>query len=204
MTTESAGPSKQPKKAKKSKKQTKQKETEEGQKAKEVKEKGEKKTAKSAKSIAPSEPKSQSAYFYPWLHPQIARKLKNTAASNWEYERSKKAQFINAYHTHIMGTFTCHNKSCDKDRWTSKKVAIEIRRYQGEKYNAMILNQRCASCRQLGGFELDNKSYIERVVYRIKKWAGVEVEKAVFGEAKGDPHRRDLCEGCRRGICCEE
>jgi hypothetical protein len=54
-------------------------------------------------------------------------------------------------------------------------VIIQIRGYSGNGYNAVVFNQRCRSCDWLGALTLDEKSYIDRVAYRLKKWAGVAV-----------------------------
>jgi hypothetical protein len=81
-------------------------------------------------------------------------------------------------------------------------VAISIRGYPGSGYNALIFLQRCESCNRLGKLTLDNSSYVERVVYRLKKWAGVAVAQPYYGGAdRKRPHRSELCEGCKAGHC---
>ena len=54
---------------------------------------------------------------------------------------------------------------------------------------------------KLGALTLDEHSYVERVAYRLKKWAGVRMEQMRYAGKGGLPHRSDLCEGCRRGYC---
>lgn len=137
----------------------------------------------------------------PWLHKKIAEELENTAASSWTWEKAREKTPITEYNTHIMGRFTCDQATCTVKGWSSKMVAILIRRYGNDSYSAAIFNQRCASCKDLGTFTLDQQSYVERVSYRIKKWAGVEVDVPIYIEKEGLPHRTELCEGCRRGIC---
>ena len=48
-----------------------------------------------------------------------------------------------------MGIFICTNSSCSSSRWTSKQIAISIRRYPGLRYNARVCYQRCESCDSL-------------------------------------------------------
>lgn len=82
-------------------------------------------------------------------------------------------------------------------------VTILIRGYPGNGYNAVVFNQRCKSCNWLGVFTLDKNSYVNRVAYRLKKWAGVHVEKQHYNGKTGPPHESDLCEGCKRGVCMQ-
>ena len=70
-------------------------------------------------------------------------------------------------------------------------------------YNAIIFNQRCESCNGLGTLTLDKNSYVERVAYRLKKWAGVRMEEQHYAGKVGSPHKSELCEGCKRGYCQE-
>jgi hypothetical protein len=82
-------------------------------------------------------------------------------------------------------------------------VSIEIRGYDNNGYSAIVYNQRCKSCNRLGTFELNERSYTERVAYRLKKWAGIEMEAPPFNRIAGLPHEQAYCEGCRRGRCQE-
>ncbi|KAK5430763.1 hypothetical protein LTR55_012457, partial [Exophiala xenobiotica] len=99
------------------------------------------------------------------------------------------------YTTHVMGKFRCINTACETNGWSSKKVAIQIRGYPKNGYNAIVFNQRCKACGQLGTFTLDKKSYVERVAYRIQRWAGVHLEQPYYGSKEGLPHEREFCEG---------
>ena len=51
---------------------------------------------------------------------------------------------------------------------------------------------------------IDEESYIKRVSYRIKKWAGVEVVQPDYEGKPTKPHERAYCEGCKRGKCTED
>ncbi|KAK4170574.1 zinc-binding domain-containing protein, partial [Triangularia setosa] len=104
--------------------------------------------------------------------------------------------------TFVTATFICENSQCSKTGWKSWKVAVLIRGYQQNGYSASVFNQRCERCKQLGTLELDQSSYINRVSYRLKKWAGISMETPDRKERKKTPpHKSDLCEGCRRGLC---
>lgn len=109
---------------------------------------------------------------------------------------------IRNYDTNVMGQFLCRNPNCYSNGWPSKKIAITIRLYEGQKYNARIYHQRCLGCHQIGKPILDS-SYEERVTYWLKKWNGVKVKRPIFsGRSKG-PHNKALCEGCKAGHCRE-
>ncbi|KAH8782654.1 zinc-binding domain-containing protein [Diaporthe sp. PMI_573] len=100
-----------------------------------------------------------------------------------------------------MGNFACNNESYSNRGWRSKKVSILIRGYPRNGYNAVIFNQCCESCNGLGTLTLDENSYVERVAYWLKKWAGVRLEQQHYNGKVGPPHKRELCEGCKRGYC---
>ncbi|KAK2820058.1 hypothetical protein FQN49_007759, partial [Arthroderma sp. PD_2] len=108
---------------------------------------------------------------------------------------------IEEKNTHIMGRFICHNRACKANGWSSKKIAITIRMYLGDEYNARVYHQRCKSCETLSRPLLDD-SYADRVAYRLKVWSGIRMERRKYGgkESKG-PHNSHLCEGCKAGVC---
>jgi hypothetical protein len=107
---------------------------------------------------------------------------------------------IKEYDTTITGRFICHNKACQSSGWSSKKIAITIRQFPNQAYNARVYHQRCKSCNWLSKPLLD-ESYAERVSYRLKKWSGLAVEPPTYTGQGAIPHESDLCEGCRNGRC---
>jgi len=137
-------------------------------------------------------------FTFPELHPNVADAVFPEISSAWF---SEDDNFDREWFTHVMGRFTCNNNNCRKLFWNSRKVPIEIRGDGESGYNAIVYNQRCKSCDRLGTFKLNEPSYIERVAYRLKKWAGVEMEAPPFNGVGGPPHERAYCEGCRRGKC---
>lgn len=143
----------------------------------------------------------KTSFMFPQLHEQILKAASDEVGSAWFNNRDGNHTSICSYETHVMGRFTCTNDNCSNSGWASKKVAIVIRRYPRNGYNAVLFNQRCKICKQLGILSLDEKSYVDRVVYRLKKWAGVEVEPPQYTERIGLPHESELCEGCKRGCC---
>jgi hypothetical protein len=102
--------------------------------------------------------------------------------------------------THIMGYFTCSNKACPKDMWSSKMIALTIRLYSGKRCNAVVWHQRCKKCQSFGEPELE-ESYAERIAYRLKVWFIKPYEKIDYLPGDPFPHKRHLCEGCKNGHC---
>jgi len=80
-------------------------------------------------------------------------------------------------------------------------VSIVIKGYIRNGYSAMVYNQRCRDCGTLGKLDLDQQSYVDRVAYRLRKWAGVSVEKQDYAKKEGPPHESAYCEGCKKGVC---
>ena len=138
---------------------------------------------------------------YPFLHQDVLNAVNNTIASTWYNSNDSDQDSDNEYTTFVMGKFACYNKDCSNKGWWSKNIAILIRGYPGDGYNAVVFNQRCQSCKRLGKLTLDEDSYIERVAYRLKKWAGVSVERQNYVQKRSLPHKSELCEGCKQGYC---
>ncbi|EOA86428.1 hypothetical protein ACJQWK_06189 [Exserohilum turcicum] len=140
---------------------------------------------------------------FPELHARVQEATFPEITTTW-FNQTSKYTSSSEYCTHVTGKFICNNNACQNQAWTSKRVSIEIRGYQGNGYNATVYNQRCKSCNCLGAFELDEESYIDRVSYRIKKWAGVKMKPPPYEEAVDKkPHESQFCEGCKRGKCQE-
>lgn len=138
---------------------------------------------------------------FPSLHQDVVTAVSDKIACPWFCENNSDQEFINDYPTHVMGKFRCMNSACPANGWGSKKVAILIRGYAGNGYNAVVFNQRCKTCNQLGTLTLDEKSYVDRVAYRIQKWAGVRMGEQHYDTKTSMPHEKDFCEGCKRGVC---
>lgn len=103
--------------------------------------------------------------------------------------------------TNVHGRFRCDNNACDSRGWSSGAVATVIREYPDHKYNARLYHQRYQKCDQLSRPELTDDSYAVRVSNRLKIWAGHKVEKPVISGNSELPHNRELCEGCKAGVC---
>ena len=140
-------------------------------------------------------------YVYPGLHKDVAEALSDKVTNVWYRGKRSKAVAENEYQTHVMGKFTCSNGACQTTGWGSKKITIIIRGYSANGYDAKVYNQRCRSCNELGTLTLDESSYVDRVAYRIAKWAGLYVNQHHHSAREGPPHRQDLCEGCKAGVC---
>ncbi|KAK8065437.1 hypothetical protein PG997_012184 [Apiospora hydei] len=145
----------------------------------------------------------RTSFMFPRLHKHVSNAVRDQIR---QVIFQKKGRETQAYDTFVMGRYVCNNSLCDNKAWTSKKVGVVIRRFadsgHGIGYNATVFNQRCKSCDTLGNFSLDVNSYVERVAYRLRVWAGVPQEEAPFtSDEIGPPHEQDLCEGCKEGRC---
>lgn len=146
-------------------------------------------------------PKSTKKWsMYPSLDHDVSDLLREHDLSFRFYNKDDGETCVDEYDTNIMGQFICRNRSCPARVWTSKKIAITIRRYSDNRYNARVYHQSCKSCGTPSKPKLDH-SYAERVAYRIKKWCRVQVDTPPFSGQGERPHRSDLCEGCKQGHC---
>lgn len=139
---------------------------------------------------------------HPALHDKVSRLLEDDNLFFAFHDVDDSVGCTKEFDTNIMGRFVCRNNGCTSNGWSSKKIAMTIRMYNGEMYNARVYHQRCQSCNRLSRPSLDG-SYAERIAYRLRKWSGIEVEAPTYsGESKG-PHESHLCEGCKAGHCRE-
>jgi len=148
-----------------------------------------------------SKRETKTFFMFPSLHQNVEEAVSDEIASAWFQGKNSDRDSNNEYSTHVMGKFKCDNNACSTVGWGSKKVAILIRGYPRNGYNAVVYNQHCESCNELGTFTLDEESYVDRVAYRLKKWAGIPMEQRYYASKAGLPHKRNLCEGCKRGVC---
>jgi hypothetical protein len=137
---------------------------------------------------------------FPELHQDVLDALPSAMNSLKFNHRDNFHDANKLYSTNVMGDFTCNNHPRALI-WPSKRVAIVIRGYPGNEYNAVVYSQRCKLCDELGVLDLDENSYVERIAYRLKRWAGVPVEIPPYDEKTSRPHKSDLCEGCKAGYC---
>ena len=139
---------------------------------------------------------------FPSMHDNVSRLLEVEDLHFTFHDIDEEVDSIRTYDTSIMGRFSCRNQKCQSSGWPSMRIAITIRMYPGERYNARVYHQRCKRCNLLSKPILDD-SYAERVAYRLKRWCGVELERPEFsGQSKG-PHEEKFCEGCKAGHCSE-
>ena len=163
-----------------------------------------KKKKKKKKNSSRTKEETRTSFMFPSLHEDIVAAVSGQIAVPQFHKRDSNQGVNNEYETHVMGKFKCQSHDCSTSSWNSKRVALLIRGYPGNEYNAVVFNQRCKSCYQLGSLRLDEASYIDRVTYRLKKWAGLSMEGRQFTPGKGPPHESSLCEGCKRGRCQEK
>ncbi|KAI1737709.1 zinc-binding domain-containing protein [Xylaria scruposa] len=137
---------------------------------------------------------------YPDLHDDVAGLLDDDGLKFTFHHEDDDRDCIKNYDTNVMGRFACRNANCSSHGWSSKRIAITIRLYRDNKYNARIWHQRCKRCNQLSKPLLDD-SYSERVAYRIKKWSGIALEAPRYYGTANAPHETKFCEGCEHGHC---
>ncbi|KAK3843863.1 MAG: hypothetical protein J3R72DRAFT_506815 [Linnemannia gamsii] len=61
---------------------------------------------------------------------------------------------LKEYDTFVSGVFLCSER-CSNRGWTSGKIAISIRLYDHDQYNACVHHQRCRGCHALSRPILD-------------------------------------------------
>lgn len=144
---------------------------------------------------------TRTSFTFPSLHQDVVNAVSERVASTLAYEDNSNRRPNNEHPTNVMGKFRCMDRACSTGGWGSKMVAILIKGYAGNRYNAVVFNQRCKTCNQLGTFTLDETSYVDRVAYRVQKWAGVRMETLPYKPKSGLPHKTEFCEGCKRGVC---
>lgn len=138
---------------------------------------------------------------YPELHESVSRLLEEDSLSFTFFAIDEDEESIEDSDSNIMGRFRCLNKACPKPGWRSKVIAITIRMYPEQQYNARVYHQRCKACGSLSQ-PFPDGSYAERIAYRLKRWSGVEVDRPVYtAHERERPHESALCEGCKHGHC---
>ncbi len=157
------------------------------------------------KSYKPKAKAAQdSSATFPLLHQDILNTFEDGPIypELWFNHDASDTEVINDYSTNIMGRFDCRNPKCSSAGWGSKKIAIRIRGFEKNGYDAVVYKQRCRRCQQLGTMHIDENAYVERVAYRVKKWAGIDQDTPEYnGLQQGPPHESSLCEGCIAGHC---
>lgn len=138
---------------------------------------------------------------HPKLHDDVARLLDAEGLHLDFFDADDENSNIEERDTNIMGRFICQNSGCYSSGWSSKRVAITIRMYPQQRYNARVYHQRCRNCTSIGRLFLDTECYAERVTYWLKKWNGIEVQQPSFSGQSRGPHDSELCEGCKVGHC---
>ena len=73
--------------------------------------------------------------------------MKAENISTWLHKHDSDEGSHKTYLTHVMGKFKYNNKACTKGGRGSEMVAISIRRYSMDGYNAVVFNQHCMVCK---------------------------------------------------------
>ncbi len=139
---------------------------------------------------------------YSTLHDDVSRLLEENDLHFDFHENDDIESCTKEYDTNIMSRFRCHNRACDSNEWSSKRIAIIIRMYSEAQYNARVYHQRCLRCNSLSKPHLDD-SYAERVTYRLKKWCEMKMNRSFYSGQSEDSHLSNLCEKCKNDHCSE-
>ncbi|KXH60882.1 hypothetical protein CNYM01_12630 [Colletotrichum nymphaeae SA-01] len=142
----------------------------------------------------------KTSFTFPLLHAKVANAVNDHVIVVWVSIKTTQEP-NNTHPTSVVGKFTCDNDACPNKTWTSGNVALQIQGYPGGGYNAVVYNQQCRVCKRLGIFSLNEDTYVDRIAYRLKKWAGVAMERPVYEKKGTPPHKKELCEGCKKGRC---
>lgn len=78
---------------------------------------------------------------YPSLHDDVERLLEENDLHFTFHDIDDPDTSTRDYNTNTMSRFACTNKSCKSKDWSSNKIAITIRMYAGQKYNARVYFQ---------------------------------------------------------------
>ncbi|KAK4458661.1 zinc-binding domain-containing protein [Cladorrhinum samala] len=157
----------------------------------------------------PTAPILSTAYLFPGFHDDVLKALSDDGVPDLALPEfnlvGTEDDATHIYNSTIQADFQCINPSCKKTGWASGVVSITIRRFPDKSYNAVVYNQRCKRCEQLG-FMIPNGTYTARVSYRLKKWMGWRMDPPPYHGEGGvrttrGPHEEKLCEGCKAGVC---
>jgi hypothetical protein len=143
----------------------------------------------------------KTTYMFSSLHKAVNAEVRGDIGATRFHDQNTDLNSDNVYETRVLARFECINGDCPKSSWISGKVTTRIRGYPGNAYNAVVFSQRCLVCNSLGRMILDTDTYVERVAYRLRKWAGIKMDQRPRVYRKMPPHKKDLCEGCRAGFC---
>ncbi|KAF2802114.1 uncharacterized protein BDZ99DRAFT_483133 [Mytilinidion resinicola] len=94
--------------------------------------------------------RKKTSLMFPSLHQDVVNAVSDNITSTWFHKSDSDIDSNNDYSTHVMGRFICNNNTCSTEGWSSKMVATLIRGYPSNGYTAVMFNQRCKSCKQLG------------------------------------------------------
>lgn len=164
---------------------------------------GDKKSRPKKRQKPAKKPPTDAVSMYPNLHQDVLNALSEAVSPKPYFNKSGgDDDAIQDYETSIRGKFKCSNEECTGVGWNSNRVSIVIRGYKRNGYNALVFNQKCEACEHFGTLTIDKKAYVDRVRYRLLKFAGVDVKPPPYSHRVDTlPHRQELCEGCRQYRC---
>ncbi|KAF9170447.1 hypothetical protein BGX21_009002 [Mortierella sp. AD011] len=116
----------------------------------------ERKANKSTGKTKSRHPETSSWSLYPELLGNVDNKLKKPFTF-YDVDDGGLPS-LKEYDTFVTGDFQC-SKRCSSRGWSSGKIAISIRLYEGDQYNARIYHQRCRRCNTVRRPTLDAETF---------------------------------------------
>lgn len=131
---------------------------------------------------------------YPLLHEAVAKAFDNVSQPvplPLFQHHAHKSKVTRDDTTSIAGRFQCRNHKGYAPSWGSKEIAIQIREFADNTYDAVVFKQLCRKCHHPASVRIDEESYVERVVCQLRKWAGVPIETPEHSEEEGEGPPRE-------------
>lgn len=127
--------------------------------------------------------------------------------------KEEKKRGWKVYSPCTFGNFQCGN--CD-NTWSSARVVILFRYRLRHDRGTVIMRPLGQSCRQCHDERFDRPGFSEDTVETTLLNLCSKIRKNCYNdededdsytctnEVKTKPHKKELCEGCQMGICCED
>ena len=113
---------------------------------------------------------------FPLFHHAVVNAISDELTWTWFHKGDSNDNYNNNYSTHVMASSNAPTIPGSIHSWHCKKMAILIRGYPGNGYNAPVHNQPRRTRNRLGRICDNEKSYVDRVAYRLDGTAILSLE----------------------------
>ena len=152
------------------------------------------------KKFTKSKGETRTSFMFPSLHEDVVNAVSHSMSSTWFCESDSDRGVNNKYSTHVMGKLRCKN-ACGTNIWSSKKVAILIRGYAENGYKCCSVQSALKDLRQARHFDSGREIICRTSRIQNPEVGGRSSEQQHHASKGGKPHKREFCEGCKRGVC---